>query len=231
MLRAAPAERRLAAVPRDDPRAVVRRTARPRRARRCATPSSRRPTTRATARRASGRLRENSKLLLDHADPRRPPTRFTVALERDMEIKGGRGRGSFVQALESLTEDFYQNVVQDLKAWVEPPPRLDDSESEHEPAPEHIEPEAAPDEPTARPDTATDACSPAPQGDRSIAGRQPAASGDGPPPTLHPQDAPPDSRPPPAAIRSPLHQPHAPRSPAWPCPPSPATHASARSAS
>ena len=80
-----------------------------------------------------GRIREDSKCLLDHSDPQNRPVRFTVALERDMEIKGGRGRGSFVAGIEALSRDFYQDVVQDLKAWVPPAPRMT---SDEEPAEE-----------------------------------------------------------------------------------------------
>ena len=80
-----------------------------------------------------GRIREHSKCLLDHSDPQNRPVRFTVALERDMEIKGGRGRGSFVAGIEALSRDFYQDVVQDLKAWVPPAPRMT---SDEEPAEE-----------------------------------------------------------------------------------------------
>jgi hypothetical protein len=67
--------------------------------------------------------RSDPRVLLDRRDPKRPPRRFTVALERDMGMKGGRGRGSFVATVEDLTRDFYQDVVQDLKAWTEPAPR------------------------------------------------------------------------------------------------------------
>lgn len=57
-------------------------------------------------------------------DPRSLPSRFTVALERDMGIKRGRGRGSFVKSVEALVRDFYHDVVQELEAWVPPAPRI-----------------------------------------------------------------------------------------------------------
>ena len=50
--------------------------------------------------------------------------RFAVSLERDMGMKDGHGRGSFVTVLEGLTREFYQDVVQDLEVWVDPAPRL-----------------------------------------------------------------------------------------------------------
>lgn len=77
-----------------------------------------------------GQVRAQSKVLLDPRDPRRTPTKFNIALERDMGSKGGRGQGSFVAAVEQLTQDFYRHVVQDLHTWVEPPPKLPDSDPE-----------------------------------------------------------------------------------------------------
>ena len=71
-----------------------------------------------------GQLRGNPKILLNPASAKEPPVRLTVALARDMGIKGGRGRGSFVAVVEEVIRDFYHDVVQDLKAWAEPAPRL-----------------------------------------------------------------------------------------------------------
>ena len=69
-------------------------------------------------------VRKDVKCLLVPDDPRSLPSRFTVALERDMGIKRGRGRGSFVESVEALVRDFYHDVVQELEAWVPPAPRI-----------------------------------------------------------------------------------------------------------
>ena len=69
-------------------------------------------------------VRIDPKVLLLPGDSRREPRRFTVALERDMGIKGGRGRGTFIGVIEDLTRDFYHDVVQNLTPWVERAPKL-----------------------------------------------------------------------------------------------------------
>ena len=69
-------------------------------------------------------VRKDVRCLLMPDDPRSLPSRFTVALERDMGIKRGRGRGSFVESVEALVRDFYHDVLQELEAWVPPAPRI-----------------------------------------------------------------------------------------------------------
>jgi hypothetical protein len=68
--------------------------------------------------------RGNPKHLLNPKDSKESPRWVTAALARDMGIKGGRGRGSFVSAMEDLVRDFYHDVVQDLKTYVKPAPRI-----------------------------------------------------------------------------------------------------------
>ena len=48
------------------------------------------------------RVRGDPKLLLNPVRPTEPPRRLSAALARDMGIKGGRGRGSFVSVMEEL---------------------------------------------------------------------------------------------------------------------------------
>lgn len=57
-------------------------------------------------------------------DPAREPRSFRVALSAPMGTKRGRGRGSFIDAVSDLIDDFYGEVMQHLKAWSAAPPRM-----------------------------------------------------------------------------------------------------------
>jgi hypothetical protein len=52
------------------------------------------------------------------------PRRFTIALTADMGVKKGNGQGSFVDSVQTTLEDFYREIVQVLKAWQPPAPKL-----------------------------------------------------------------------------------------------------------
>lgn len=58
------------------------------------------------------------------------PRRFTIALTADMGVKKGNGQGSFVDSVQTTLEDFYREIVQVLKAWQPPAPKLPASEAE-----------------------------------------------------------------------------------------------------
>ena len=58
------------------------------------------------------------------------PRRFTNALTADMGVKKGNGQGSFVDSVQTTLEDFYREIVQVLKAWQPPAPKLPASEAE-----------------------------------------------------------------------------------------------------
>lgn len=47
---------------------------------------------------------------------------FMVAISREAGTKRGQGRGSFVQSLTDLVDEFYAEVLQHLKSWAPPPP-------------------------------------------------------------------------------------------------------------
>lgn len=49
---------------------------------------------------------------------------FQVALARPMGTKRGRGRGSFIDSVLDSIDEFYGEVVQQIKAWSAAPPRL-----------------------------------------------------------------------------------------------------------
>lgn len=81
-----------------------------------------------------GTARENPAALV--TDPSRELRMFRLAMSAPMGGKGKRGRGSFIDSVLDLVDDFYGEVVQHLKAWSAAPPRM------REPEPAHIEPYA-----------------------------------------------------------------------------------------
>lgn len=78
-----------------------------------------------------GTLRENPDLLV--ADPKKELKSFTVAMFAPMGTKRGQGRGSFVGSVLDLIDAFYAAVVQNLKEWTAPPPKLKTKEPAMEP--------------------------------------------------------------------------------------------------
>jgi hypothetical protein len=79
--------------------------------------------------------RETSSLLLDEArdaperllssvNPTREPRSFRIALTRKMGTKRGKEDGSFVRETRKQAIDFYRDIVQDLRAWQPPAPKL-----------------------------------------------------------------------------------------------------------
>lgn len=62
--------------------------------------------------------------LLSPTDPRREPRSFRIAMTRKMGLKGGRDEGSFVRETRRQTIDFYRDIVQDLREWQAPAPRM-----------------------------------------------------------------------------------------------------------
>jgi hypothetical protein len=55
-------------------------------------------------------------------DPKKELKSFTVWLSATSGTKRGQGRGSFVGSILDLIEEFYENVVQPIKAWMPPAP-------------------------------------------------------------------------------------------------------------
>lgn len=62
--------------------------------------------------------------LLHATDPKREPREFTIALAGRMGVKRGRLAGSFAGDTRTHVIDFYRDVVQPLRAWVAPAPKL-----------------------------------------------------------------------------------------------------------
>jgi hypothetical protein len=69
-----------------------------------------------------GAVRANPAVLIE--DPKKELRSFRVASSTPLGAKRGRGRGSFIDSVESAIDTFYADVVQDLRAWTAAPPRL-----------------------------------------------------------------------------------------------------------
>lgn len=65
------------------------------------------------------------------ADNQVNPRRFTIALTADMGVKKGNRQGSFVDSVQTTLEIFYREIVQVLRAWQPPAPKLPIPEAEH----------------------------------------------------------------------------------------------------
>jgi hypothetical protein len=71
-----------------------------------------------------GAVLEHREALLYEPDPRREPRSFTLTLARRMGQKRGKEEGSFVRETRNHVVAFYGDLVQNLKAWQAPAPRL-----------------------------------------------------------------------------------------------------------
>jgi hypothetical protein len=95
------------------------------------------PNTRATTAAKLGDVRDDPAALFHPHDPKREPRFFVITRARPMGQKRGRTEGSFVRETRAQAVEFYRDLVQDLKAWQAPAPRIRD------------EPETAGDDPDA----------------------------------------------------------------------------------
>lgn len=67
---------------------------------------------------------ESPERLLSGSDPKRDPRTFRIALTRKMGTKRGKDAGSFVRETRTQAIDFYRDLVQDLRKWQPPAPKL-----------------------------------------------------------------------------------------------------------
>jgi hypothetical protein len=67
---------------------------------------------------------ESPERLLSDSDPKRDPRAFRIALTRKMGLKRGKDDGSFVRETRTQAIDFYRDLVQDLRKWQPPAPKL-----------------------------------------------------------------------------------------------------------
>jgi hypothetical protein len=82
------------------------------------------PNARSTTVAKLGDVRENPAALYHATDPKREPRAFVVTLTKPMGQKRGRDEGSFVRETAAQTIGFYRDIVQNLKAWQAPAPKL-----------------------------------------------------------------------------------------------------------
>lgn len=78
--------------------------------------------TRSTTSELLERVMENPKCVLMDRD--RVPRSFVLTLSDRVGTKRKSGQDSFISDISALLDRFYQNVVQDLKPWTPPAPRL-----------------------------------------------------------------------------------------------------------
>jgi hypothetical protein len=95
------------------------------------------PNARATTAARLGEVREDPTPLYYPPDSKREPKTFIVTQSRPMGQKRGRTEGSFVRETSAQTVTFYRDIVQNLKGWYAPAPKL------------HTEPAAPSDSPAA----------------------------------------------------------------------------------
>ena len=74
--------------------------------------------------------RTDPSALLSSSDPKREPRHFELALSGPMGRKRGRGGGSFVEDTRRQTLSFYREIVQGLKPWRPPAPKLPEEPTE-----------------------------------------------------------------------------------------------------
>lgn len=90
------------------------------------------PNTRSTTVARLAEVRDDPAALYHPTDAKREPRAFVVTQVKPMGQKRGRAEGSFVRETASQAVEFYRDIVQDLKAWQAPAPKL---RSEKDPAP------------------------------------------------------------------------------------------------
>jgi hypothetical protein len=55
---------------------------------------------------------------------------FGVDMRRNLGLKRDAGRGSFIDSVAVTTKEFYRDVLQDLRTWQAPPPKLERSKQD-----------------------------------------------------------------------------------------------------
>ena len=82
------------------------------------------PNARTTTAAALGAIREDPTVLFYPPDLKREPRAFVLARSRPMGQKRGRAEGSFVRETSAHAVEFYRDLVQNLKPWTPPAPKL-----------------------------------------------------------------------------------------------------------
>ncbi len=89
---------------------------------------------------------QNKPTLLVYEDNREIIS-FTVSLTRPMGLKRAAGKRSFIDSVLQTLDDFYGDVVQRLREWQPPAPKLRKSDSSTELESENVEKSGAEAEP------------------------------------------------------------------------------------
>ncbi len=97
------------------------------------------PSARGTIPATLAQAKEDPARLLYEPDPKRDPRSFTLTYSRPMGQKRGHAEGSFVRETSSQAVAFYRDLVQNLKPWQAPAPKIREAEvapeaEEHEPS-------------------------------------------------------------------------------------------------
>ncbi len=108
-----------------------------------------------------GDVRRDPKVVLARGGKDHPPRSFTVTEIRRVNKRRRTSSATFIADIERLVDSFYRGVVQGLKAWTPPPPRLPE-----QPAAAAAGPPAGAADPAADPVTAPGAAGP-PSGGRA----------------------------------------------------------------
>jgi len=82
------------------------------------------PNAKVTTAASLGEVREDPKTLYYPPDVKREPRSFVLARSRPMGQKRGRAEGSFVRDTSAQAVEFYRDLVQNLKPWQAPAPKL-----------------------------------------------------------------------------------------------------------
>lgn len=82
--------------------------------------------TRTTSSELLAQVRQNAKCVLLRSD--RVPRSFALTLSAGVGTKRKSGQGSFISDVSALLDEFYREVVQDLKLWTAPAPQLEPSQ-------------------------------------------------------------------------------------------------------
>ena len=82
------------------------------------------PNARVTTAATLGHIREEPRALDYEPDPKRPPRSFVLTSSRPMGQKRGRAEGSFVRETSAQAIEFYRDLVQNLRPWQAPAPKV-----------------------------------------------------------------------------------------------------------
>jgi hypothetical protein len=82
------------------------------------------PNARSTTAATLSEMRENPKALEYEQDSKRPPKGFVLTSCQPMGKKRGRAEGSFVRETSAQVISFYSELVQNLKPWQAPAPKV-----------------------------------------------------------------------------------------------------------